>query len=91
MRIECVCGKAYWPAQKWQHGGCATNGERLTDATNKEASPEVSNEARSAVVSDDSGSDAGGAKAGVVRTLNRRSREAYNAYQREYMRRRRAK
>jgi hypothetical protein len=28
---------------------------------------------------------------GVAKTRNRRTREAYNAYQREYMRRRRAK
>jgi hypothetical protein len=79
------CGEGYFRNQAWQHEGCATN----TVATNKSATNKpMGNAARS-------DPDKVGREAGVTggerpaRTLNRRDRSAYNAYQREYMRKRR--
>ena len=75
----------------------AINEERLTDAINvvhssvptrdsiPEALPAGNSDSRV-----NSGRDAGSAGKHVVRTPNRRSREAYNAYMRDYMARRRA-
>jgi len=69
----------------------ATNGERLTDATNENRLEGGGSEADAGVVE-------GGSSTRVqpfvvqapIRTANRRTREAYNAYQRDYMRKRRA-
>jgi hypothetical protein len=75
----------------------ATN-ERLTSATNRvcggerRSEPVAVGRGVAEVVPAPQGSaerGSGGVVAGV-RTANRRSRESYNAYQREYMRKRRA-
>lgn len=91
------CGDRHWTFQG--HVWRATNKEIATNtsATNKFPGPQLplvernrSPKARtrqvSAVVE-----DAGATKAGGQgKTANRRAREAYNAYQREWMRRKRA-
>jgi hypothetical protein len=83
----CVCGRAYWPNQAWQHEGCATN----RSATNRVATnSNVTNTQDRALDVPEAETEAGLAASVPVRTLNRRSRESYNAYQREYMRKRRA-
>jgi len=83
----CVCGRAYWPNQAWQHKGCATNGVATnSDATNTKTREGDSGSILGVVVAADAGGEAGVSKT----TANRRSRESYNAYQREYMRKRRA-
>jgi hypothetical protein len=64
-KIECLCGKQYWPNQAWLHKGCATN---ATNANIESIKPATND-----------------------RTANRRDRSVYNEYQREYMRKRRAK
>lgn len=63
----------------------ATN--KRADGVNVDGIPEVSGGVQRPVVQDVSGVREVGADS---RTANRRSREAYNAYQREYMRRKRA-
>ncbi len=95
MKPLCdICGDRH---ESWQSHRFATNiasNKRLTDATNKESNatnrvdgavgiPEVSGGLPGSVVQNVSGMRKVG---GDTRTANRRSREAYNAYQREYMR-----
>jgi hypothetical protein len=88
MKLRCVCGGEYWRAQSWQHEGCATNrtatnGVRLTDATNRRA---VDGGVSAGDVQSLSVVEVVGEVARASRTANRRTRESYNAYQREYMR-----
>lgn len=85
------CGKEYWPMQAWQHAKCAADGKgkRITigsggcDGAVQRAGlgKEVVKDDRSAAV-------------GVDRKVERKQRwdrKSYNAYQREYMKKRRAK
>jgi hypothetical protein len=65
----------------------ATNGVRLTDGTRKQ--PQVE-EKREVARGADRPASGDVAVAEDARSKNRRSRDAYNAYQREYMRKRRA-
>lgn len=96
--VECVCGRAYWPSQGWIHEGCATNASATNRvATNKDATNKEAGEGVPSGVPVPGGAGVGpgvdessGRASDASRTKNRRSREAYNAYQREYMRRRRA-
>lgn len=87
------CGVLYEAGEERNHRTCATNVTPATnsDATNSDATNTSSrsagrvDSAKPAVVVARAGSR------GAGKTKNRRTREAYNAYQREYMRRRRAK
>ena len=73
MIPQCaLCGSRHYAYQAHVFATNATNG-----ATNKAAV-----EVEPANTEEGSGS----ATSGVVRTANRRERDAYNAYQREYMR-----
>ena len=86
----CVCGKSYWPKQAWIHKACASNALSGSASNNAcdtaEDVPMVVREQGAAVrASGPAGS--GGVVAGAKQ---RWSRDAYNAYQREYMRRKRA-
>ena len=95
-RICEGCGKSYWwPAAGWQHEKCATNAAtnilanvpevRLTDATNGiEQSDRDMQGSESEAAGGHSVRERDSGVAG--KTQNRRSREAYNAYQRQYMR-----
>jgi hypothetical protein len=85
--------------QAWMHKDCATNtvatnGILATNnATNTgpgNATNTIADEATNGVV-DGSLVDPAVGSARMGRTANRRDREAYNAYQREYMRKRRAR
>ena len=98
VQQTCSCGKKYWPTQAWIHNGCATNTRMASDsvtATNANATNagrEVLRDMGAGRV-DRREPDMAVVSAGTGRaskTKNRRSREAYNAYQREYMRKRRA-
>ena len=84
QRICPRCRKSYWwPSARWQH-----EDERcsLVDGAVRVMVEDATNTVKPSAV----------ATNGVVtaatneRTANRRSREDYNAYQREYMRKRRA-
>jgi hypothetical protein len=94
---RCSCGADYWfPGQRWQHEGCATNDDATNvqmGGTKEEAAPAI----RCGRIPE-RGNDRGGVLDGAARdevvsvaalTKNRRSREAYNSYQREYMRKKR--
>jgi hypothetical protein len=95
-----VCGIRYWRNQQWIHDKHATNtaiNERLTDGCFNGPARDVGEVLVGDVkgqVGMDPGAERGGGriteKTGRLKTANRRSREAYNAYQREYMRKRRA-
>ena len=76
MKVTCSCGRSYWPNQAWIHERCAAS---VTPVSRSSASNDATNGATNAETS------------GAVseRTLNRRKREDYNAYQRELMRKRR--
>lgn len=78
------CGANYewddWP----KHRMCATN--KVETATNR-ISDATNGVSDSGLAREDSGRTETGS---VARTANRRSRAAYNAYQREYMRKIRA-
>lgn len=82
----CVCGKSYWwPGARWQHEGC-TNGASNNEASNENRLRKVVAEGLS-----EHGDAAPALGEGPVAARKQRwSREAYNAYQREYMRKRRA-
>ena len=83
MRRECSCGRLYWPAQAWQHAGCAIN----SSAINKANGETPLDQPVIPVV----GAKPAGVDSPERRTPNRRSREAYNEYMREYMRKVRSK
>ena len=92
------CGKSYWGTQEWIHQGCLATNRIATNAdatnVNGDERPKRSSTGRGVVpVVEVDGPTPAGIVGGVygVRTANRRSREVYNAYQREYMRKRRAK
>lgn len=97
-RIPCACGQRYWPNQAWIHKSHATNTESATNKVRLTNEPVVAAER---VVQVELGrgldgppmvSQVGPGLCGdVARTANRRNKEAYNAYQREYMRKKRAK
>ena len=39
VQATCVCGKAYWPNQSWQHTGCggdAVSNKAITTVSNPE-------------------------------------------------------
>jgi hypothetical protein len=97
MKPKCdLCGSRHEP---YQAHVFATNRVRLTEsATNTSATNKRSGEGLPGCEGFSGGAelgsqvDAPGGEALVLtRTKNRRSREAYNAYQREYMRKVRAK
>jgi hypothetical protein len=104
VQQTCKCGAKYWPSQRWIHEECGVvSPTTVTTATNRIATntnaESATNRERGLPVRDSGrvdcsepavdGVSPGGSGAG--KTKNRRSKEAYNAYQREYMRRRRAK
>lgn len=71
----CPRGHEYWwPGAGWQHEGCTVLTARLP-ATNAATNGGIATNNASNVATN--------------KTMNRRDREKYNAYQREYMRRRR--
>jgi len=89
-RVCDGCGGRYWPNQAWIHEGC---GVRL-DGAEEKAQAVVLDEGVSGGSDDRNGvlDGEGGDKAESLATMKQRwSRESYNAYQREYMRKRRAK
>ena len=73
------CGKDYWwPAAKWQHEGCVLHSvDTACDAESVSGAP-VNNEVERLPER-------------LPERKQRWSKEAYNAYQREYMRKRRSK
>ena len=92
MKPLCdLCGTRHesYQAHVFATNRNATNRVATNSATNKKAVPldERASDAPSGAL--DLGSAV--AKAEPAKTPNRRSREAYNAYQREYMRKRRTK
>ena len=76
----------------WKRQQLATNKDvRLTDATNGIAVGDESHQPEDSELPAKAAANRGFGKVDSGgRTTNRRSREAYNAYQREYMRRKRA-
>jgi len=71
------CGDLYWwPKGSWQHEGCASNGH-LT--ASNEVIPEIQETPPKVTP----------AVHGINGTKQRWSRESYNAYMRDYMKRRR--
>jgi hypothetical protein len=95
VQAECVCGKKFWPAQAWIHNACATNyaSNAATTASNA-ASNESGLRRVPSGVSESRVNGAQKSSAGLnsaddlssARPKQRWSREAYNAFQREYMR-----
>lgn len=82
------CGEPYWwPKGSWQHEGCAINGAINTaiNTANGETPPDQPIDSVTT-----SKPDVVGVDSPERRTPNRRSRESYNAYMRDYMRKRRA-
>lgn len=84
MKLNCVCGKSYYPNQSWIHKACVANTVSYMD-NDVANSP---NAARSVPNKDDVNSV--GVTAGETATYKYRDVEKRRAYQREYMRRRRA-
>lgn len=79
MERTCVCGKKYWPKQAWIHAQCAINNPSAINRANGETpldQPVIP------VAHKIDGPER--------RTPNRRDRDKYNEYMRDYMRRRRA-
>lgn len=76
-QIMCVCGEAYWPKLAWKHADCVTNEAEINSAE--------TNSAINAVINSDSVSN------DQPKRKPRRNRENYNAYMRDYMKRKRAK
>ena len=92
MAIKCpFCSKAHFANERCgvdSEGALAANLRGATNsATNK--APVATNAATNGATNEDD--VATNAENGSARTANRRTREAFNAYQRDYMRRRRAK
>lgn len=87
-RLTCVCGGRYWPAQAWIHAGCAINTQRLTDSINTNAGSVGSSSDGRAIAITNAGSNPVGVR---QKSGNGRSREDYNAYMKDYMRRLRAR
>lgn len=87
------CGKGYWPTQAWIHQKCATNaatnGANATNEGSEDRGNGCGAEAPTLTVT--TATPVSGGTVVVARTANRRTREAYNAYQREYMRKERAR
>lgn len=76
---HCTCGKDYWfPGERWQHKDCASN----TNASNRLGANHLSDVA----VRNDAAASGGSVEA---RPKQRWPRESYNAYMREYMRKKR--
>jgi hypothetical protein len=96
-QIECVCGRRYWPRQAWAHESCASNkvasnaNASNTERKARSVSVAVVGEIERSEVGGVSDAGGGGEQRVDVPRKQRWSREAYNAYQREYMRKRRAK
>jgi hypothetical protein len=96
VQMTCACGEKYWPTQKWIHKECGVVNppQTVTTATNRIATNtsatngERDSERNPKTVGVHDGGDYRGGGTSE-KTANRRSREAYNAYQREYMRRKR--
>lgn len=99
-KVECLCGKSYWPNQAWMHKSCVTN---ITNSvTNNEADRGIEG------VRDSSKQVQGSASMGSfvsiiappelqvaiernspsarVSAWREKNKEKYVAYQREYMR-----
>lgn len=88
------CEQARRLRDRATNGEIATNNEATNAATNKEVPSEVrqpGSDLRARIGVDGASKlQATGGSGGAAKTANRRSREAYNAYQREYMKKRRA-
>ena len=84
MDITCVCGKTITPNQRWMHKACAINNNPAINAAINKANGEQPLDQPVIPVSQKDGCDSS-----ERRTPNRRDRDAYNAYMRGYMRKRR--
>jgi hypothetical protein len=104
VQMTCTCGEKYWPTQKWIHEKCGVVNTAIASntASNKApASNNASNRRELGKVAGVDGKELAGAGPEVggdgpqdlpglaLRRKQRWTREAYNAYQREYMRRKR--
>ena len=76
------CQKEYFPNQAWIHTGHGPSGVPQTIEGPRTATEDTSENPKDGAKGDE--------KANAKATKQRWSKEAYNAYQREYMRRRRA-
>jgi hypothetical protein len=105
VQMTCKCGEKYWPTQKWIHEKCGVVNTTVstTTASNTKSSASnkvtASNNASNRSVAGDfegitcadpergPGGFVGGLPGGKKK--QRWDKESYNAYQREYMRRKR--
>jgi hypothetical protein len=78
MQITCTCGEKYWPSQKWIHEKC------VSQSVSQTASNTMANEATNNMANASNESNASN-------TYKYRDVEKRRAYQREYMRKVRAK
>jgi len=74
-KVNCSCGKSYWPNQAWMHDKCAINDNQSAKvAINKAINSSI--EVTKKIVDG--------------KSANRRDKKDYNDYMREYMRKKRA-